>query len=109
MRLPEIDEDEVGVGPAGDEFEAVIGKRLRQRGGVVDDLLGVRLELWLEGLLEADSLASDVVHERAALPTGEDRVIDIVGVLLAGHDDPAAPGADGLVCRASDEVGDTDR
>jgi len=42
-------------------------------------------------------------------PPGEDGGVDVVGVLLVAHDDAAAAGADGLVGRAGDEVGDTDR
>jgi len=43
------------------------------------------------------------------LRTGEDGAVDVVGVLLVTHDDAATAGADGLVRRAGDEVGDADR
>src|SRR6056297_2031074 len=109
VRVAEVDQHEVVVGPAGDQGEPVVGQRLGEDLRVVDHAPRVVLELGFERLLEPHRLAGDVVHERAALPAGEHRLVDVVGELVVAHHDPAAAGADRLVRRAGDEVRDADR
>ncbi len=56
-------------------------------------------------LAERDRLAGDDVFERAALPAGEDGLVDRLGVLLRAQDATAARTAQRLVGRERDHVG----
>ena len=78
-----------------------VGKSLT----VLDDLLGICLELGLHRLFEADRLGCDDVHERTALHTGEQRLVDSLGELLAAEDQTASGTAEGLVSGGGDELG----
>ena len=90
-----VDQHQVIVGAAADELQAAGEQRLGQRLGVVDDLLGVRLELGLQRLAEADRLAGDDVHQRPALDAGEHAAVDRLAVLFlgTGTSRPAGRGA----------------
>jgi len=72
--------------------------------GIVQDRLLVGLELGAEGLAECDGLGRDDVHERAALETGENGRVDLLGPVGLAHGQPAARAAECLVCRGRDEV-----
>ena len=67
------------VGAAGDDIETVTAQRFRQRLGVLDDVLGVDLEVRAQRLGEGDGLGGDDVHQRAALQAGEDRRVHLLG------------------------------
>ena len=62
-------------------------------------------ELRLHGLLQADGLARDDVHQRAALAAGEDGGVYLLSQLLFAEDDGSARTAQGLVRRRRDDVG----
>ncbi len=78
-----------------------------QRLRIVDHALLIFLKGRLQRLLEADSLCCDHVHERAALRTGENSLIEIIFIchFLTGHDHAAARAAECLVCRRRSHVG----
>ena len=59
--------------------------------------------------LQADGLRGDHVLERPALHHREDRLVDRLGVLLAGQDDRAPRAAQGLVRREGHDVGERHR
>ena len=69
----EIDQHQMVIGAAGDDFEAVFLKRGGERLGVFGHGAGIGLEFWLERLGEGDCLGGDDVHQGAALQAGEDR------------------------------------
>ena len=100
----QVDLDEVGVGATGEEVEAAVQERGRERVGVGADLALVGAEGFARGDLEAGRLRRDHVQERAALHPGEDRLVDRRGVLLLAEDEPGARAGEGLVARRGDEV-----
>ncbi len=64
------------VGPTGNDPRALTGERLGEHGRVPDRPPLIVLERLLGRELERDGLAGDHLHERAALHTGEDRLVD---------------------------------
>jgi hypothetical protein len=72
----QVDQDEVVVGAAGDEVEAVLGQRRRQRLGVGHDLVRVVRERRLRRLVQGDRDAGRGVVVRAALQAGEHGLVD---------------------------------
>ena len=101
----DVGQQQVVVGAAGDEADAALGERVGQGRGVAHDLVLILRELGLHGLPEADGLARDDVHERAALGAGEDGGVNLLGELLLAEDDGAAGAAQGLVRGRRDHVG----
>ena len=93
------------VRAAGDKAHAALLQRLGEHGGIFDHLLLIGAEGRLQRLAEADRLAGDDVHERAALRTGEDGAVDLFGKLVPAEDDRAARAAQRLVRRAGDDIG----
>ena len=88
---PQIDQDEVGVGAAGDQVQAGLDHRRGERLGVVDHLAGVGLEVGAQRLAERDRLGGDDVHQRTALDAGEHRGVDpLPERLVVGQDQAAA-------------------
>ena len=73
--------------------------------GVAHDLGGVLPEVRLRGQVERDRLRRDHVHQRAALQTREDRLVDRRRVLLAAEDRAGPRAPQGLVRREGDDVG----
>ena len=84
-----IDQHQVRVGAAGNNAEAFAGKRFGQHFGIGDDLLRVIFELRLHRLQEADRLRRDDVHQRPALHSGEDNLVDGCRELLFARIMPA--------------------
>ncbi len=84
--LKDVDEEDVGVGAAGDDAEAARGELFGEDFGVRDDLGGVGAEVGMEGFTEGDGFGGDDVHERAALLAGEDGAVDGGGELLFAED-----------------------
>ena len=87
--------------PGARAAQQLLGHGLGARDGA---LLALLEQLGL-GDLERDRLAGDDVLERAALLAGEDGGVDLLGVLLAAEDQPAAGAAERLVDRGGDDVG----
>ena len=87
---PQVDQHQMVIGAAGNNLEAVRTQRFRQRLGVLDDVLGVDLEIRLQRFLEGHRLRRDDVHQRAALQAGEDRRIQLLGDRLVVAQDQAA-------------------
>ena len=103
--LAQIHQHDMVVGAAGYELVTALCKAVSQRLAVLDDLLGIRLELGLHGFLEANRLRRDNVHQRAALHTGEQRLVDRLGVLFLAQDHTAAGTAKGLMSGGGDKIG----
>ena len=102
----EIDEHEVVVRAARDDAEPVLRELVREHGGVLHDLLGIRLERGLQRLAERDGLRRDDVHERAALDAGEDSLVELLAELgVLAEDHAAARAAQRLVRRRRHDVG----
>jgi hypothetical protein len=107
LGLAQVDQREVHVGAAREDRDPVA--RAHELGG--DGLgAGDRAALALAEALahrdaEGDGLRGDDVLERAALLAGEDRRVDLLGVLLLAQDDPRARAAERLVDRGGDHVG----
>ena len=53
---PQVDQHDVAVGAARDDVEAALGQRRGQRAGIVDDVLGVDLEVGPQRLAEGHRL-----------------------------------------------------
>ena len=103
--LEDIEEQEVGVGAAGDDAVALGRDGFSEDFRVGDDLPGVGGEVGLEGFLEGYGFGGDYVHQRAALLAGEDAAIYTGGELLLAEDQAAAGAAQGLVGGGGDDVG----
>ena len=102
----QVDHHQVAVGAAADEPEALVAPSASASAlGVEHDLLRVLGEARLQRLVEGDRLAGDHVLERAALPTGEHRLVDRRGVLRRRQDASAAWAAQRLVRGERDDVG----
>ena len=71
---------------------------------VQDDLLLILAELRLKGFLEADGLGGDDVHQRPALDTGENDLVELLRILRLGEDRAAAWSAQRLVGGGGDEI-----
>ena len=107
---PQIDQHQMRVGAAGDDVEAADFKRLGQRLGVFDDVLGVSAERRPQRLAEGDRLGGDDVHQRAALHAGEHRRVDLLRELLVvGQDHAAARAAQRLVRGRGHDMGMRER
>ena len=87
------------LGATGDNLDAPLDKRSRHCLGVLDHLLLVLDELGALGLLEADRLRRNHVHQRTTLATGEYSRIEFLGQLLvlARQNDTAARTAQGFM------------
>ena len=94
----DVDQHQVIVGAAADQLQAAGEQRFGQRLGVVDDLLGVRLELGPQRFAEADRLAGDDVHQRAALDAGEHAAVDRLAVLFLGTGTGRPRGPRSVLC-----------
>ena len=91
--------------PPETSAKPALHQHLAHRLGVVDDVLGVDLEVGAQRLAEGHGLGGDDVHQRAALDAGEDRRVDLLGdVLVVGQDHAAARTAQRLVRRRGDDV-----
>ena len=93
------------VRAAGDKAHAALLQRLGEHGGILDHLLLIGAEGRLQRLAEADRLAGDDVHKRAALRAGENGAVDLFGELVPAEDDRTARAAQRLVRRAGDDIG----
>ena len=93
------------VRAAGDKAHTALLQRLGEHGGIFDHLLLIGAEGRLQRLTEADRLAGDDVHERAALRAGENGAVDLFGKLVAAENDRTARAAQRLVRRAGDDIG----
>src|SRR5690606_10567555 len=105
----EVDEEQVVVGPAGDDPHPFVHHRLGHRLGVGDDLVGVGGALGLGGLVEAHGLGGDLALDRAALAAGEHRLVDDLGVPLPREDHAAPRAPERLVGGGGDDVGVLER
>lgn len=79
--VAQIDEEEMTVGSAGDQFVAAFDENLAEAPGVSDDLLLVGPEFGPKRLAEGDGLGEDDMAERPALKAGKHRPVEFVGVL----------------------------
>ncbi len=94
----DVDQHQMIVGAAADQPQAAGQQRFGQRLGVVDDLLGVLFELGPQRLAEANRLAGDDVHQRAALDAGEHVAVEVFGVLGSGTWHRPARGPRSVLC-----------
>ena len=99
-----FEQEKMIVRAAADDAEAALRQSRSEGFGVGDDLLLILAEFRLHRFLQADRLGRDDVHERAALPAGEQIAVHILGVLFAAEDEAAARAAQRLVRRGGDEV-----
>src|ERR1041384_7514917 len=76
---------------------------------IFDNLLLVRLEGWLQRLLETDRLCRNHMHERTALDARERLGIDFLRVFLFAHNQPAARTAQRFVRRSGYKISVLDR
>src|SRR5580704_2903735 len=103
---PQIDQHDVAVGAARDDFQAAFAERRGQRARIVDDVLSIDLEVGPERLAEGDGLGGDDVHQRPALQAGEHRRVDLLADLGVGRQHHAAArAAQGLVGRRRHDMG----
>ena len=120
--VPEIDQHQVVVGPAGDDVVPVrLPGARRGPGRSGSPASPYVFEGGLERFLEGNRLAGDHVHERPALDAGDDHRVEQLGHLLRAarfrrdqaervvevlphEDQPAARPAQGLVRRGGDDV-----
>src|SRR5215207_2457870 len=107
--LLQVDQDQVVVRPARDEVYTTFQKALGQRLAVLDDLAGVVFKLRLQRLAESDRLACYGVHQRAALHTGEDAAVHLLGELLAAEDHTPSGTPQRLVRRRGHDLAVGDR
>ena len=93
------------VGAAGYELEALFKKGVSENLRVFHDLLAVCLELRLESFAEANCLACDNVHERAALYARENSGVDLLcDVLVVCEYQTASRTSQGLVSGGCNNV-----
>ena len=78
---PQVDQEQVRVGAAGDDAQAAILEHGGQHARVLEHLLLVDLEFARQRFLERHRLGGDDVHQRPALDAREDRGIDQLRVL----------------------------
>ncbi len=95
------------VGAAGEDVHAVARPQQLGRDGLRtgDRALLALAERLAGGDPQRDRLGGDDVLEGAALLAGEDRGVDLLRVLLAAEDQPAARAAERLVHGGRDDVG----
>ena len=93
------------VGAAGHELVTALDQTVSQRLAVLDDLLGIRLELGLHRFLEANCFRRDDVHQGTALHAGEQCLVDRLSIFLLAEDHTAAGTAQGLMGRGGDKIG----
>src|SRR5437763_16891450 len=93
------------VSPAGDETEALLLKFIRQRFGVREYATLVVFKVFAQRLAEGDGLGGDDVHERAALHSRKELLVQFGGVLRAAEYEASARAAQGLVCSRRNVVG----
>ena len=105
----QVDQDQVVVGAARDQAEALAGQGRGQGGGVGHHGGGVLAELRPGRLGEGHRLGRDDVLERAALQAREDGAVDLLGQVGAAQDGAAPGAAQRLVGREGDHVGHADR
>ena len=92
------------VGAAADQPEPTLHQPVRERLRVDHDLLGVHLEVRLQGLSEADGLGGDRVHERPALDAWEHGRVDGLLAVGAAQDDCSPGTAQRLLRGRGDDV-----
>lgn len=78
LETGQVDEHQVVVRAARDELEAALHETRGHGLGVGEHAIDVGRELRTERLAERHRLAGDDVHERPALGTGEDRVVEVL-------------------------------
>jgi hypothetical protein len=114
----QVNEDQVGVGAAGDKGVTALFKGLSKDLSVVNNVLLVFLELRGGGLAEGDCKRGDGVVVRTALVAREDGEVDLVlqvvvdwvallvvlAHALSEEDDGASGSAEGLVGGGGDNV-----
>src|SRR3989304_3280758 len=88
--LVDVHQQQVRVGPARDDAEASARNRLRQLTGVGPNLLLIGLELRLHRFLQAERLGGNAVHRRPALVARKNDLVQLLGILLAAENHPAA-------------------
>ena len=76
---------------AGNQLNPALQKPVCQSLRIADDLPAVLLELRLQRLAQAHRLCGDDVHQRAALGTGENGLVDLLGKFFPAENH-AAPG-----------------
>src|SRR6266481_214644 len=85
------------VGASGDDVEAVVDQRIRERLCVAHDLSAVILEGWIECFLEGHRLGGDDMLERAALCTWKHCLVDRFRLLLLAEDQASARSSQSFV------------
>ena len=88
------------VGAAGDDPKACILQLSSKNLSILDDLGLILFELGLKRFIEAGCLCSDGMHERTALSTRENTLVDSLGIFFLAEDEAAAGAAKGLMSGA---------
>src|SRR5829696_9249850 len=109
VRAAQVELEEVRVGASGEDVEAALHQRVRERVRIGAHLALVILERLGGRDPEAGRLRGNRVLQRPALHPGEDGSVDGLCVLLAAEDEPGARPGERLVRRRSDEVAVLDR
>ena len=100
-----VNEEDMVVGAARNDAVAKLGESGRKGFGIVDDLLGVDSEAWVQGLLETHRLCGDDVHERAALDSWKNLSVDLLGEFFFAHDKARTRPSQAFVGGGRDKIG----
>lgn len=79
----QVNENQMLVGPTGDNVKAEFDEFRSKSLSVFDNLVGVSFELRLHGLVQGDADAGDRVIKGTALESGKNRKIYFFGNLLS--------------------------
>ena len=93
------------IGAAGYHAETGADQRFGQHAGVGHHLLLVAVEALALGLLEADRLGRNHMHQGAALDAREDRLVDRRPKTLLAEDEPSPGSPHGLMSSRGRELG----
>ena len=104
-KVSKVDEHKVVVGAAGNHIYAKAGELFCHCFGIFNYLLGIIFKLGFERFAEANSLCGDNVLKRAALSSGEDSFIYLLGKLFFAKDHTAAGPAQGFVGGGGNNIG----
>ena len=104
FRAGEVQQQQVVVGSAGYHADAFFTEGLFHGLRIQDDLMLIGPEVFLQRFAEADSLTGDHMLQRAALGSGEDSLVDGLGILFTAQDHTAAGTAQGLVGGGSHKI-----
>ena len=97
--IRQINQHQMIIRTAGNDLDPAAHQALAESLRVIHNVLLIGLEIVGQRFLEAYSLCSDHMHQRAALNAGEDCLIEVelIGSLLIAKDQAAPGSAKGLM------------